>query len=59
MLRQLRNTCLSLSLGLIISGLLTTAIPAALISVPTLLGSGIAAGAVGIALEVIRGGSSV
>lgn len=57
MLRQLRNTCFSLSLGLIVSGLLTASTGiTAIISVPTLLGSGLAAGAIGLILEVLSSG---
>jgi hypothetical protein len=57
MLRQIRNTCFGLSLGLIVSGLLTSATGiTAIISVPTLLGSGLAAGAIGFVLEVLGSG---
>lgn len=57
MLRSLRNTCFSLSLGLIVSGLLTASTGiAAIVPIPTLIGTGIAAGAIGCALEVIAGG---
>jgi hypothetical protein len=55
MLRSVRNTALALSAGLLISGFLSVGIPAALISVPALLGSGIAAGVIGIGLEVLNG----
>lgn len=58
MLRAIRNTALALSTGLLISGFLTIGLPLALIPVSTLLSSGIAAGAIGIALEVIRGGNN-
>ena len=58
MLRAIRNTVLALSAGLLISGFLTIGLPLALIGVNTLIGSGIAAGVIGIGLEVIRGGRS-
>ncbi len=59
MLRQIRNTALALSAGFLISGFLTIGLPLALIGVNTLIGSGIAAGVIGIGLEVIRGGRSL
>jgi hypothetical protein len=48
MLRSVRNTCLGLSLGLILGGLAVGA--------TSYLSLGIAAGAVGLILEVINGG---
>jgi hypothetical protein len=59
MLRAIRNTVLALSAGLLISGFLSIGLPLALISVNTLLSSGIAAGAIGIGLEVISHGRSL
>jgi hypothetical protein len=58
MLRSVRNTALAMSAGLIISGFLSIGLPLALISVSTLLGSGIAAGVIGIGLEVISHGNN-
>ena len=58
MLRSVRNVMLALSAGLLISGFLSAGLPLALIGVPTLLNSGIVAGAVGIVLEVISHGNN-
>ena len=58
MLRSVRNVMLALSAGLLISGFLSAGLPLALIGVPTLLNSGIAAGTIGIALEVIHNGNN-
>ena len=58
MFRAIRNTVLALSAGLLISGFLSIGLPLALIPVSFLMSSGIAAGVIGIGLEVIRGGNN-